>query len=56
MARQKEKSNIIIREATRTDIPAMVALNRAAYPNMAADNVVWEERHLLSHLRVFPLG
>ncbi len=56
MAKSKTTAVVRIREATRADIPAMIALNRAAYPAMAADNVVWEERHLLSHLRVFPQG
>ena len=56
MAKSKNNSAIHIRDATRADIPAMVALNKAAYPAMAADNVVWADRHLLSHLRVFPQG
>ena len=56
MAKKKLQSAIEIREATRTDIPALLALSRAAYPAMAVDNVVWEERHLLSHLRIFPQG
>lgn len=53
---KKRRSPIRIREATRQDIPALVELNRAAYPTMAEDNVVWGESHLLSHLRVFPQG
>lgn len=52
----KKKMTLTLREATRADIPALVALNRAAYPTMAEDNVVWGESHLLSHLRVFPQG
>lgn len=50
------KQAVQVREATRLDIPDLVALNRAAYPTMAEDNVVWGESHLLSHLRVFPQG
>jgi predicted amidohydrolase/GNAT superfamily N-acetyltransferase len=50
------KSAVQVREATRLDIPELVALNRAAYPTMAEDNVVWGESHLLSHLRIFPQG
>ncbi len=50
------KSNVRVREATPRDIPALVQLNRAAYPTMAEDNVVWGESHLTSHLRIFPQG
>ncbi len=52
----KKKVNIQIREARRDDIPALIQLNRAAYPAMAEENVVWGESHLLSHLRIFPQG
>lgn len=47
---------VTVRQATRRDIKALVELNHAAYPQMAADNIVWEEAHLLSHLQVFPEG
>lgn len=52
----REKKSIVIREATRADIPTLIALNKASYPVLADENVVWGERHLLSHLRVFPQG
>lgn len=55
MTRQK-KTNITLREATRADIPALLELNRIAYPVLATENVVWGERHLLSHQRIFPQG
>ncbi len=45
-----------VREGTRQDIPALMELNRAAYPGLAGENVVWGETHLRSHLRVFPQG
>lgn len=45
-----------IRPATSDDIPALVALNRAAYPILAKENIVWAESHLSSHLRLFPEG
>lgn len=51
-----KKPRVRVREATRADIPALVALNRAAYPALAEDNVVWGESHLASHQRVFPQG
>jgi predicted amidohydrolase/GNAT superfamily N-acetyltransferase len=52
----KQKRAVSIREATRADIPGLMALNRAAYPVLAEDNVVWGDTHLLSHQRVFPQG
>ncbi len=51
-----KKSKVRVREATSKDIPALVALNRAAYPLLAEDNVVWGESHLTSHQRLFPHG
>ncbi|GAB4239506.1 MAG: bifunctional GNAT family N-acetyltransferase/carbon-nitrogen hydrolase family protein [Candidatus Methylacidiphilales bacterium] len=47
---------VTIRTACPEDIPALVALNRRAYPQMAEENVVWAEAHLQSHLRIFPEG
>ncbi len=55
-APRKPRHRIRIREATRDDIPALVELNRAAYPVLAGENVVWAEPHLRSHQRVFPQG
>ena len=52
----KTKPTIRVREAARDDVPALMELNRAAYPALAEDNVVWGESHLRSHLRVFPQG
>ncbi len=56
MPPEKKKIAVKVREATRADIPALLALNKAAYPMLAEDNVVWGEANLLSHLRVFPQG
>lgn len=52
----KPRVRVRVRQATRADIPKLVELNRAAYPRMAEENVVWGESHLLSHQRVFPEG
>jgi predicted amidohydrolase/GNAT superfamily N-acetyltransferase len=52
----KKTPNLVIREATRDDIPALVELNKAAYPVLAKENIVWGESHLLSHQRIFPQG
>lgn len=53
---KKKKISIKVREATRKDIPGLVELNKAAYPHLAEENVVWGEAHLLSHQRLFPRG
>jgi len=47
---------ITLREATRADVPRLVEMNRDAYPILAEEDVVWGERHLISHQRVFPQG
>ena len=54
--KKKTTSKIIVRQALPKDVPGLVELNYAAYPQMAQDNVVWAESHLHSHLRVFPRG
>lgn len=53
---KSRKPRTTVRQATRADVGALVALNRAAYPDMAQDNIVWAKSHLLSHIRVFPEG
>jgi predicted amidohydrolase/ribosomal protein S18 acetylase RimI-like enzyme len=52
----KKSVRIKVREAIEKDIPALIALNRVAYPKLAKENVIWGESHLISHLRVFPQG
>lgn len=52
----KKKVSVKVREATRGDVPALIELNKAAYPVLAGENIVWGETHLLSHQRVFPHG
>jgi hypothetical protein len=52
----KKRIPVRVREGTRKDVPALMELNRAAYPVLATENVVWRESHLLSHLWVFPQG
>jgi hypothetical protein len=41
----KKQAKVRVREATRGDIPALVELNRLAYPVLATENVVWG-RHI----------
>ncbi len=56
MNKQGEPNAARIREATRDDIPALVELNKLAYPDTSDENVTWGKSHLLSHLRIFPQG
>lgn len=56
MKKTKTPARVRIRRATKNDIPKLVELNRAAYPALANENVVWGEAHLLSHQRIFPQG
>jgi predicted amidohydrolase/GNAT superfamily N-acetyltransferase len=37
-------------------VAQLVKLNEIAYPVMALEDVVWGERHLVSHQRIFPQG
>jgi predicted amidohydrolase/GNAT superfamily N-acetyltransferase len=46
---------IVVREATRADVSTLVKLNELTYPAVANEDVVWGERHLVSHQRVFPV-
>lgn len=47
---------IIVRPATPADVPGLRALNISSYPFLAVENVVWSERQLESHQRIFPAG
>lgn len=47
---------VCIRKIEQEDIVTLIALNKKAFPLMAEENVVWSERQLLNHLKVFPQG
>jgi GNAT superfamily N-acetyltransferase len=47
---------LILRRARTLDVPRLVALNRAAYPDLVAADVVYNDAQLAAHLRVFPEG
>ena len=53
---ERRREKIVVRQATFNDIDALVELNKAAYPTLAEDGVVWNKRNLESHLRIFPEG
>ncbi len=54
--KSKTKPKVKIRQATEADIEPLAALNRAAYPTLAEDDIVWGRSHLRSHQRLFPAG
>jgi GNAT superfamily N-acetyltransferase len=47
---------VSMRPARRTDVPRLVAMNRAAYPELVEANVVWNEDQIHAHLERFPEG
>ncbi|WP_269524126.1 bifunctional GNAT family N-acetyltransferase/carbon-nitrogen hydrolase family protein [Coraliomargarita parva] len=47
---------IDLRQVEVDDLPTLIALNKKAFPLMAEENVVWSERQLRNHLKVFPEG
>jgi GNAT superfamily N-acetyltransferase len=47
---------LCIRAVTPADVPHLVSLNCAAYPDLIQDDVVWTEPQLQSHLVIFPEG
>lgn len=47
---------IRIRPVEQADLPRLIELNKRAFPSMAEENVVWSERQLRNHLKLFPAG
>jgi GNAT superfamily N-acetyltransferase len=47
---------IRIRRAEPADVPGLVALNAAAYPDLIEDGVVFSGEQLLAHIERFPAG
>jgi GNAT superfamily N-acetyltransferase len=45
-----------IRTAVARDVPGLVALNRAAYPDLIEDDVVFHEKQIAAHIERFPDG
>jgi GNAT superfamily N-acetyltransferase len=50
------RPGLSVRTATASDVPRLVEMNRAAYPELVADNVVWNASQLGEHLTRFPRG
>src|SRR5258708_11831516 len=45
-----------VRRATAADVPCLVAMNHAAYPELVEENVVWSAGQIHAHLAKFPEG
>lgn len=50
------KSHVLIRRAAHEDVPRLVDLNHAAYPDLVEENVVWNAAQLHGHLSTFAEG
>jgi len=50
------KGPVHIRPIQHEDLPRLIEINKSAFPLMAEENVVWSERQLKNHLRLFPKG
>jgi len=49
-------AQLTVRPAFPSDVPTLVALNIAAYPELVADGVVFDSAQLAAHQSVFPEG
>jgi GNAT superfamily N-acetyltransferase len=47
---------LAVRQARAEDVPRLVEMNHAAYPELVEANVVWNEAQLRAHLARFPEG
>ena len=47
---------VLVRNPTVDDIPAILALHRRCFPRESDAGGPWNEKHLRSHLHVFPEG
>jgi GNAT superfamily N-acetyltransferase len=48
--------HLVVRRATAADVPRLVVMNHAAYPELVEANVVWNAAQLHEHLHRFPMG
>ncbi len=50
------RAHVEIRTMKLEDVPKVVQLQKASFPVMAADGVIWKPEQLEAHLKVFPEG
>lgn len=53
---ETKRGEVLIRSATLTDVPDLIALNKRCFPIKAEKNIVWGESQLRNHLRLFEEG
>jgi GNAT superfamily N-acetyltransferase len=51
-----KRPNVSLRPAIHADVPRLVELNRAAYPDLVEADVVYNASQIAAHLAVFPQG
>jgi GNAT superfamily N-acetyltransferase len=47
---------VVIRSATLSDVPRLVDLNHAAYPDLIVDGAVFDAEQIRAHIACFPRG
>lgn len=45
-----------VRVTKEKDISSIIKLQQESFPHMAKDGMIWNERHLRSHINIFPEG
>jgi predicted amidohydrolase/GNAT superfamily N-acetyltransferase len=53
---QGKQGTFHIRPVEPEDLARLIVLNKKAFPLMAEENVVWSQRQLRNHLKIFPQG
>jgi hypothetical protein len=56
VAAHRHAPSVTLRPAAEDDVPRLVAMNHAAYPELVEENVVWNAVQLRQHLARFPEG
>lgn len=56
MSRNLEPRSLLVRPARLSDVPRLVALNAAAYPDLVEDGVVFDAPQLTAQQAIFPEG
>ena len=52
----QDEDDVIIRNITVDDIPKIIELQKESFPFMYEEGMVWKEKHLENHIRIFPEG
>ena len=50
------EQDIVIKNVTFQDITKIIELQKESFPSMLEEGSVWREKHLLSHIEIFPEG